>query len=237
MLGDIKQLMLDHNLERKILFVDFDGILCHDRFWRSLSPTLRSSVDQFLFSEHFPIVVHWMRGHSASEEVNEVLAHFVGIAYRHLWHIFVHDCRTMNVSLAHLKSIQKIRKFMPVVLVTGNMDCFERFTIPALGLREYFNDIVNSANTGELKTDNGGQLFVDLCTKYNRRPADALLIDDSLKNRNIMTGIGGQALNAGSWQDLSDLLWEIERAEYFKRGAILDESGTPEFPPFRWRTG
>ena len=215
MLEGIRPTMLEHSRQCGILFIDFDGVLCHDRFWRSLPHELRSSVDHFLFSDHFPIVVQWMRGHCASEEVNEVLAHFVGIAYKPLWQVFVHDCRTMNVSLAHMRSIQCIRRFMPVVVVAGNMDCFERFTVPSLGLRNYFDDVVNSAVCGRLKTDDDGRLFSDLCERYGIEQSRAVLIDDAARNRLAMENGGGQALDVKDWQALSDVLWEIEMGEYF----------------------
>ena len=78
-----------------------------------------------------------------------------------------------------------------LVLITGNMDSFDRFTAPALQLVNYFDTIVNSYTEGQLKTDNNGASFF----KYLKGSiTDAVLIEDSPKSCDLFTQIGGTAM-------------------------------------------
>jgi hypothetical protein len=192
-------------------------------------------VDRFLFKEHHPIVHEWMRGAVSSEDVNQLLCFFLKISYRFCWETFVHDCRTMNVSITHLRRIQELRDFFVVVLMTGNMDCFDRFTVPALGLDDYFDKIVNSSSTGLLKSDRGGEMFLSVCRSYGADIRGSILIDDSGNNCSLFQAMGGSSFPVSTWSDLTDALWFLFRQEVASRGALVYENGEADFPPFRVR--
>lgn len=172
------------------LFVDFDGTICHDRFWRSLSISENKQIQDFLFSGNNSIVTDWMRGVYTSEQINELVSKETGLDYEYLWATFIHDCKTMSVQLEILNPINQLRSKYHVVLITGNMDCFSRFTVPALQLGEYFDVIVNSFDEKQLKTDDNGSSFI----KYVKGSIqDAILIEDSEKSCEIFKGLGGNA--------------------------------------------
>jgi|TARA_Y100000310_G_scaffold342803_1_gene447512 hypothetical protein len=73
----------------------------------------------------------------------------------------------MHVSEDTLKKIFSLRDKYLVVLITGNMDSFTRFTIPSLELEKYFDHISNSFYEGKHKTDNNGELFVEYTSRFN----------------------------------------------------------------------
>lgn len=180
------------------LFVDFDGTICHDRFWRSLSSSENKQIQDLLFSGNNSTVTDWMRGAYTSEEINQLVVKETGLAYEYLWETFVHDCKNMSVQTEILELVHQLRNKFHVVLITGNMDCFNRFTVPALQLDEYFDVIVNSFYEKQLKTDNNGSSFVKH-VKGNIR--DAILIEDSEKSCEIFKGLGGNACRVTNRED------------------------------------
>jgi FMN phosphatase YigB (HAD superfamily) len=174
----------------KTLFVDFDGTICHDRFWRSLNSSESRQIQNFLFSDNNSIITDWMRSEYTSEEINELVAKETGLDYEYLWDAFVHDCKNMTVPAEILELIKRLRNKFHVVLMTGNMDCFSRFTIPALELDKYFDVIVNSFDEKRLKTDDNGLSFM----KYVKgNIQDAILIEDSERSCEVFKGLGGNA--------------------------------------------
>lgn len=190
----------------RTLFVDFDGTICFDRFWRSLSTAEASVVQKVLFIENKELVTDWMRGNVTSEDVNRFVAKETSITYESLWYTFVKDCENMLVDQAILNELQSLRKKFHLVLITGNMDCFDRFTVPALNLTSYFDAIVNSFNEGKLKTDNEGETF----KKYVMGSLNqAILIDDSEKSCAVFSGIGGTALQVSAENTTEKYLKEL----------------------------
>lgn len=187
----------------KTLFIDFDGTICHDRFWRSLPKDENQQIQDFLFSGSNSVVVDWMKGVYTSEEINQMVANETGLNYVYLWEIFVADCKSMHVQNEILKAIQLLRNQFHIVLITGNMDCFNRFTVPSLQLQEYFDVIVNSYEEKQLKTDGNGYSFIKHC-KGNIN--DAILIEDSEKSCEIFSNLGGRAYRVSEKDDTQKYL-------------------------------
>ncbi len=172
------------------LFVDFDGTICHDRFWRSLPSHEYERVQNFLFTTDNPLVADWMRGVYTAEAITKHVAEATMLPYEYLWSTFVHDCETMHVDHAILAAVAELRSAYHTVLITGNMDSFTRFTSPALALPTYFDVVVNSFDEGQLKTDLDGASFLKYVQGDIR---DAILIEDSPKSCAIFTKLGGRA--------------------------------------------
>lgn len=178
---------------KPILFVDFDGTICHDRFWRSLNAGLYEKIQQFLFRENKEMVNDWMRGKHTSEDVNAVIADHIGVSFEELWTLFRKDCETMSIPTSILEKLKSLRDRFHVVLMTDNMDCFDRFTIPALDLQSYFDAIHNSCNTGKFKNDNQGEVFIEYAKQYSVPLRDAILIDNSPSACAVFSNLGGTA--------------------------------------------
>ncbi len=178
---------------KPVLFIDFDGTLCHDRFWRSLGPDHSKKIQSSLFSQDLRLVTDWMKGAYSSEEVNEKLALTLNVPFGFLWETFVKDCAGMSVDEAVLKKVNGLRKKYKTVLITDNMDCFERFTVPALKLDEYFDVIVCSSKEKMLKNEDGGKLFRDVMLRFDGIPAQSILIDDSKRSCSTFEALGGRS--------------------------------------------
>lgn len=194
--------------QKPIIFCDFDGVLCHDRFWRSLSPEHYEKIQEYLFRNNLDLVNDWMRGKYSAEEVNRKVADNTGIPYDVLWDVFVRDCKTMSISPEALEKLNGLRSRYTVILVTGNMDCFTRFTKPAAQLDRYFDYISNSFEEGILKTDENGRIFMQFADKHGIPIQSCYVFDDSKNVNKVFSELGGTAYLVTKEQDI---LFHLEK--------------------------
>ncbi len=185
-------------IKKPVLFIDFDRTICFDRFWRSLPSEELSKVQSFLFVDNRKLFGEWMRGESTSEEINRFVADNCGLDYEYLWKIFVKDCESMRVDISILEKLNGLRDAYEVILMTNNMDCFDRFTLPKLHLNNYFDKIINSYDQKRLKQDDSGLLFKEYCDEVSR----AYLIDDSPIVCDVFIEIGGTSLQITEEEDV-----------------------------------
>ena len=99
----------------------------------------------------------------------------------------------MTISSDTLNRIKKLRKNYETVLITDNMDCFTRFTVPAKKLASFFDSIVNSFENKKLKGYNDGEVFVQLADKTNTKIEDCILIDNSESVCAFFSKLGGKS--------------------------------------------
>ncbi len=178
---------------KPILFVDFDGTLCHDRFWRSIDANNFEKIQNFLFGKNKLVVNEWMRGTHSSEHINRLISKELGIPFKKLWNIFITDCKNMNILPDVLIQIKKQKENFHVILITDNMDCFTRFTVPALKLNSYFDSIINSSDSKRFKDDNKGEIFVQIANRRGSKIEEGILIDNSKSACVIFSKLGGTA--------------------------------------------
>ena len=190
-------------MNKKVVFIDWDGTLCFSHFWETLSaknPAFSQVVADFFATEK-EMIKNWMRGKHTSEEINKILSERAGLPEKRVWKSFVSDCQKMKIDIKTTKTIQKLRKKHHVVLITGNMDCFSRFTVPSLKLDKLFDQVINSYDTGMLKTDDNGKQFFNCLDSYSRKISDAYLIEDSANTCEVFTKLGGKALKVDQKED------------------------------------
>ncbi len=180
-------------MTKPVLFCDFDGTICHERYWRSLPTAHYDKVQKLLFGDDKTYVNDWMKGKYTAEQANERVAQEIGEPYENVWQLFVEDCKTMNVPKETLKKLSDLRSRYTVILITGNMDSFSRFTVPSLDLESYFDCISNSYYERKHKTDNNGELFKEYADKYGATIKDCISIDDSVKVCSVFEALGGVA--------------------------------------------
>ena len=178
---------------KPILFIDFDGTLCHDRFWRSANKAIQEKIQDFLFSSKNTLVSEWMKGSHTSEEINKILSRELDFDFDTLWQIFVHDCETMKVSRVDLNLVAALKDRYYTVLATDNMDCLDRFTVPALRLGNYFDLILNSYNERMFKNDFDGKFYIEAAEHHGINIRDCVLIDNSEKTCELFSKIEGTA--------------------------------------------
>ncbi len=194
---------------KPVLFIDFDGTLCHDRFWRSAEPELLVRIQNALFGTDTERVNAWMLGRYSSEEIHQWLARELNIEYEKLWKLFVNDCERMFVEPRVLEHIQELRKQYLIILVTDNMDCFDRFTVPSLGLNRYFYQIVNSSREGVSKNEQEGILFRKLFEALGVSPEETRLFDNSRNTCLLFEKFGGSGSLVTTEEPLLRLLEQI----------------------------
>jgi len=195
-------------MNKKVIFIDWDGTLCFSRFWETLSaenPAFSQVVADFFTTEK-EMIRNWMRGKYTSEEINKLLSERANLPEKKVWKSFVSDCQKMELDIKITKTIKKLRKKHNVVLITGNMDCFSRFTVPSLKLDKLFDRVINSYDTGVLKTDDNGRQFFDCLSFYSSKISDAYLIEDSANTCEVFTKLGGRALKVNRKEDTYDYI-------------------------------
>jgi phosphoserine phosphatase len=189
----------------RTLFIDFDGTICADRFWRNSPEYMK--IQQSLFTENSQVAADWMRGIYTSEQINQLVSEQTGILYQILWDTFESDCKTMSVPVDILDIVLALQNDFYVVLITGNMDSFSRFTSPALQLELYFDEIVNSYDERQLKTDNGGETFLKYC---QGDISNAILVEDSQKTIEVFRSLGGVAHQTDSLEKTLEILHTLK---------------------------
>lgn len=205
-----------------ILFIDWDGTLCWSRFWESLRFSdsseyeLGRKIEHIIFSKDRALLNNWMRGQIRSEQVNMYLSEQLQVDPEKLWNIFVQDCKMMRFDDQFRVKIEQVKTWSYVILATGNMDCFMRFTVPALGLEDVFDKIICSSDLGYLKTENDGETFLMCSRAFNIPLGNTYLIDDSEKTCNFFSMIGGHALavrngKTDTLQYLDDLFHHLRK--------------------------
>lgn len=174
-----------------VLFIDFDRTLCHGRFWRSIDASSFEKIQNFLFGKNKSVVNEWMRGTHSSEYINQLISKELDVPFEKVWDIFVADCENMNISPDVLNRIENLKKNFHAILITDNMDCFTRFIVPALKLNSYFDSIINSSDNKKFKSDNGGEIFLQIVNERGSKIEDSILIDNSKGACATFSKLGG----------------------------------------------
>lgn len=178
---------------KPILFIDFDGTLCHDRFWQSMEAISCKKIQNFLFGENKSTVNKWMRGIYSSEHINQLISKELNIPFERIWSIFVSDCKNMYISSDVLNRIENLKDHFYTVLATDGMDCLTRFTVPALKLNHYFDFILNSFDNKKFKSDNNGETFLQIVNERGCQIEDCILMDNARTDCDTFSKLGGTA--------------------------------------------
>lgn len=195
---------------KPILFIDFDGTLCHDRFWRSIDESSFEKIQNFLFGENKSVVNEWMRGIHSSEHINQLISKELNVPFEKVWNIFVADCENMNISVDILNRIENLKKNFYTILITDNMDCFTRFTVPALKLNSFFDSIINSFDNKKFKSDNNGEIFLQIANERGSKIEDSILMDNSKGACTTFSNLGGTTRFVTSEKPLAFWLENLE---------------------------
>lgn len=210
----------------KVVFVDWHKTLCSCPFFHQLQKqdeALYDKLEHRLFEE-MPIeqFVEWMRGKISKDDIVRRLSG-EDLSFSFVADILQKSCETFALDRKdYLKWIRKIRKKgKKVVIATDNVDTFDDYTVPALKLTRYFDDILCSFQLRRLKNDvvNGKLLFFDdFLKKHGIRYDEAMLIDDSEETIKLCLQCGMQARLVRTPEDVLKTLMMIEascdRCEY-----------------------
>ena len=207
-------------LRPSIIFIDWYQTISWSKFWdgwRDESHALHqqfSTAQAWLFKEQRELVNAWMRGQETSQTVCSLLAKQSGISYTTLLSELEDSCTKTVMTPGVIEEIQRLRTLdTPVLLITDNMDAFARWTIPALGLQNLFDEIFSSHQTGLLKDERNAQgeptLFAQILARRQLGWSGALLIDDCADRHADMSARGLRLAIPKSPQDTIQILKSI----------------------------
>ena len=182
------------NKERKnykTIFFDWNKTLSNSLFWEQLNHPEHErygwykNIVQFLFKENKHLISEWMKGLIDSEGITKKISLHYHYPADTMLEDLAESCRNMKlVSDEVLPLIQKLRKSgTKCVIATDNMDTFMRYTVPALKLRGYFDDIIVSFDKGLFKFDVQDDVipfFDGHLMEKSLRYEDVMLIDDCI---------------------------------------------------------
>ncbi len=176
-------------MKPKVIFIDWYHTLSDSLFFEQLKNPSHPrhewlhKIQKCVFVENKHLQDPWLKGEITYQEVVTIISHQIGLPSEILLEDLIESCHQQT--LAHpevLPIVQQIRKRgTKVVIATGNMDLFQKFVIPALNLKEHFDEFLNSCELGHLKQDIEGKdlpFFKPYLTKEGLTYADAVLIDD-----------------------------------------------------------
>lgn len=175
----------------KTIFFDWNKTLSNSLFWEQLNNpkherhAWNDNISTYLFKENKHLISEWMKGLIDSEGIVEKISACHRYPADTLLEDLAESCRSMKlVSDEVLPLVQKIRKNgTKCVIATDNMDTFTRYTVPALKLAEYFDDILVSFGKGLFKfdvKDDAIPFFDGYLMENNLNYKDVVLIDDCI---------------------------------------------------------
>jgi FMN phosphatase YigB (HAD superfamily) len=192
--------IIDNMHLKRILFCDYNGVLSYNKFWSTISDpehvyhSFHNKIIKYLFVENAHIIDDWMTGKYTLEEIHTMISEYSGIPYEFILATFIEECKKMDASEALLRIIANKKDSYYRILATGNMDSFNRFTLPANPLlRSSFDEINNSYDVGILKNTDNGRYFVEKSKQLGVPLENSVLIDDSQQFCDIFTRLGGTA--------------------------------------------
>ena len=186
-------------MKYKVIFLDWNKTLNHDRFfghWQIENPSFYNAIQERLFTPQSARIHRWMRGQHRSEEILEFVSEFIHLPKHVLLAELRKSCEAMTlVDPRILHYTEKARSVgTRIVIATDNMDTFTRWTVPALKLYNYFDDVLNSYDLGVLKKDltEKGELafFESYLKKHQLKPNECVMVDDGAKLGLILQSAG-----------------------------------------------
>jgi len=191
----------------KNILIDFHNTICFDKFLRSIKEREYNLISELLFQKNTEMINDWMIGKYTSEDIGKFVSEQTGLDYKYIWNNFIEDCKTMYVDAEVINLIKQVRgNGYKVFLVTDNMDCFDRFTLPALKLDLVFDAIYNSYNYKCLKSTG---LFDEVKKVENIDFTQSIMIDDSKSVIDTFKSLGGACRTVTSINDVKEILSSI----------------------------
>jgi FMN phosphatase YigB (HAD superfamily) len=183
---------------RGVLF-DFDGVLCTDRFYSTLSgayPEALLFIRDNIFGGLDKYADRWMRGELSCQQINKLISEATNIPLDRLVELFVSSVRAMTLNSRLLEVAMSLKQSgVKTAIVTNNMDIFNQVTVPEKHLAAVFPVIVNSHDHGIMKHDKDGKLFDIALGELGLNSYDGVwLIDDSETACSVFETKGGRAL-------------------------------------------
>lgn len=204
--------LLPRTKKKNILFIDFNGVLSFNNFWNSFKethPEYFATIQQKLFIENLELVKSWMRWDVSAEVVCGYLSQFVGVSASSLLATLEKDCRDIDISPKSISLLDKLKTYYHLVLVTDNMDCFARRTVPDNKLLAVFDVIWSSAEHWTFKKENDGLVFSQFIAHFDAQTGNCILLDDSKNNTKVFSELGWISYCKNTEKDVVETLEDM----------------------------
>lgn len=174
------------DLVPKVIFLDWAGTMSESAFWshwRDEAPGDWEVVQTRLFGDR-ELVDEWMRGRLTAEDVVARLEAGTAFDTCRCLRELEKSCREMQLTDESLwEVVPRIRaNGIRVVIATDNMDTFRRWTVPALGLTDLVDEILDSWTLGVCKRDVNADaqsaFFQPWLQANGVAPSETILFDD-----------------------------------------------------------
>lgn len=190
----------------KLVLLDWHGTICSTVLWERLrsdasQKALTDRLFAALWGEDHTLLQAWMRGQHTSETLVAQIAPLVEVSPEWLLMELEAGCREMRLSDAMRQSILALRKLARVELVTDNMDCFSRWTVPAQDLMGLFDRIWVSWEHGVFKNDDQGAWLGQICAAAGTPPEETILFEDRAKTCELFSQMGGKTVLVQSLEE------------------------------------
>lgn len=183
-----------------LILIDWYRTLSLTRFWHGYEPTTLTAIESCAFANPAR-TDEWMRGRLSSEDIcQEIERAGLGRADEHL-EALKRSCEDFLPAPEVTAALKQLAERADVVLVSDNMDCFARWTVPTLKPLGIFKELIVSSDVGLLKNDEGGRIFTEICSRHGTAPRNVVFIDDSASTRQTFEKLGGRALPTNSPED------------------------------------
>lgn len=180
----------------RIVFIDWYQTLSFDLFWQNVkkkNPSAFECIQTNIFHDA-ERSRQWMAGHHSSEDICQYASRCSGISADDLFSDLQNSCANQKIHPSAIETIKELRNTHHIFIVTDNMDCFSRFTVPALEMATWTDGIANSSDIKRFKNDLNGQTFRDLADSLDIPMTDTICIDDNLSTCDLIRSLGGTAM-------------------------------------------
>lgn len=187
----------------KVIFVDWNGVLCQDVYWSSIANnpkhpyhTRINDSRRRLFTEQRALVNAWQKGQISSKDVISSLNVRLDGRCRedYLLRRLERDCRKMPADRTLLSVLSSAARSCYVVLATDNVDSFFEQLDFKPELHSVLHGVLCSSALGVLKGEDVVRFFQPWLDSHRLTFADALLLDDSPQICGAFRAAGGSAI-------------------------------------------
>ena len=203
----------------KVLFLDWNGTLCYDKFWghleqgNDLEKQNFVKIEKALFNEMKYLLQPWMKGQIESLEVCKRISDKTDLSKEYLFRELKKSCENMDLCHPEIEIIlSKLNNSIPyIVIATDNMDTFSKWTFPFLQKKyNIFKYYINSFEIGFMKNEiekDQAIFFKYFLEKMKIDIKNCVLLDDS--SSIVLPLAGLQYIKIDSTNHLIKLLKEF----------------------------
>ncbi|MBT6616220.1 MAG: HAD family hydrolase [Deltaproteobacteria bacterium] len=189
--GDaLEDMMVPTNIN--CIIFDFDGTLCFGRYFELLGEESLDAIGTLVFGNNSALwAERWMKGDLTSRDVASYLSEHLAVSEEDILSALKQGCSNMTFNPAVYDfALQQHGTERKTALVTANMDVFTEIVVPAHGLDDVFDIVLN---TSDYRTLDKSILWRKALEVFGPKFsfATSLLIDNSPAMISLFESLGG----------------------------------------------